>query len=572
MIELASPDLIDGLRTRRRQLGLRLAIGLAVAGAFAPTLGLGYCAAWLAGWYAVQGAELLWIRHVLRRSAAQQPFTALPCLLLVATTNLVFNLMAVRAILTEDPWLVIAAVWLLTGALLNAVAMSRASGGLFLAGVAPTALSCALVLAVAVHSGASPSKLVGIGAGAALLFVATFVLRRLSLEAYLQARAASEAKSLFLANMSHEIRTPLNGVLGMVQAMQLEPVPARLRERLQVIDRSGQALLTLLNDILDQSKIEAGKLELDPQPFDLAAQIDDLREVFGALCANKDVMLETKVAAELRGLWLGDALRLRQILSNLLSNAVKFTEHGAVRLTARQAADQVVLEVSDTGVGIAPERLAHVFETFTQADAGVSRTYGGTGLGLSICRDLVALMGGGIDVRSPPGEGTTFTVSLPLRRAEPAARPEPAAQVHTFGAGLKVLVAEDHRINQLVLQLLLEQLGAEPVFVEDGAQAVLRWRQEPFDLLILDVQMPVMDGVRAAKEIRLAERREGRPHTPTIALTGNTLDHQVAAYREVMDAVVAKPLDVATLTRAMSEVLKPAAPQAARETPPLRSA
>ncbi|HEY8618293.1 ATP-binding protein [Phenylobacterium sp.] len=563
MTLVASQDLLDGLRTRRGQLRLRLAIGLAVAACFGLSLGWPFVGAWLAAWYLIQGLEAAWLRRALARNAAGTAVSLLPPLALVVATNLVFNVMAARAVLTGEPWIMMAGVWLLTGALLNAVAMSRASNAVFLAGVAPTVLTCAAVVAEAVRDRAPAEGVLAVTAGAVLLFIAAVVLRRLSLEAYLEARRASEAKGQFLANMSHEIRTPLNGVLGMVKVMQTEPLEPGQRERLAVIERSGQALLSILNDILDQSKITAGKLELIPAPFDLEALVSDLREVFGALCADKDVILEAHVAPAARGAWTGDVLRLRQVLSNLLSNAVKFTEHGAVRLAADAADGELRLIVSDSGVGIAPDRLPHVFDTFVQADASITRAYGGTGLGLTICRDLVELMGGRITVESRPGEGTTFSVALPLTRAAEAAPSPPLADDTPEARGLRALVAEDHRVNQLVLQLLLQQLGVQATIVDDGAQALARWREGGFDLVILDVQMPVMDGVSAALAIRREEAALALPPTPIIALTGNALPHQVEAYRRQMNAVVAKPVELPKLAAALTEVMNHAERQAA---------
>jgi signal transduction histidine kinase/ActR/RegA family two-component response regulator len=559
MNRLASPDLVEGLQSRRAQVRLRLALGAAVALSLGPSLGWTFVLAWLAAWYLVQAAEIAALGRILRRQRQGRPFRAAPPLLVVVATNLVFNLVAARAMLTGDPWLITAGVCLLTGALLNAVAMSRASTALFVAGVAPSALTGLLLLPVAMRGGATSSDLMAMGTSAGLLLVAAVVLRRLSLQAYLEARRASEAKGQFLATMSHEIRTPLNGVLGMAQVLRTEPLSESQRERVEIIQRSGQALLSLLNDVLDQSKIAAGKLELSPAPFDLERLLHDLQEVFGALCANKDVVLEVSAAPGLQGAWMGDALRIRQVVSNLLSNAVKFTDHGTVRLEARLEDTEVVLAVSDTGPGIPADQLERIFESFVQADAAVAGVYGGTGLGLSICRDLAALMGGAVAVSSVPGEGSTFTVRLPLARSEASLPPEsPARALPAARPGLRVLAAEDHPVNRMVLQLLLGQLGLHTTVVEDGAKALEAWRAEPWDLLILDVQMPVLDGVTAARRIREAEALEGRPRTPIIALTGATLEHQVAVYTEWMDAVVAKPVELAQLAAAVSALAPPA--------------
>src|SRR5215469_654336 len=231
------------------------------------------------------------------------------------------------------------------------------------------------------------------------------------------AEAANEAKSAFLATMSHEIRTPLNGVLGMTQAMAADGLSPVQKERLEVIRQSGEALLAILNDVLDLSKIEAGRFELESVEFDLADLMKGAHSAFTAIANRKGLSFDLTIEAAARGVYLGDPTRVRQVLYNLISNALKFTEHGEVRVTAA-VADRaaLVLTVADTGVGIAEERLAGLFEKFTQADASTTRRYGGTGLGLAICRELVQLMGGAIRAESEPGQGSRFTVSLPIAK------------------------------------------------------------------------------------------------------------------------------------------------------------
>jgi signal transduction histidine kinase/ActR/RegA family two-component response regulator len=383
---------------------------------------------------------------------------------------------------------------------------------------------------------------------------------------------ASKAKSTFLATISHEIRTPLNGVLGMAQVMRLDALSPVQSERLDVVQRSGEALLALLNDVLDMSKIEAGKIELELTDFDLSRSIGAACEAFAALTADKGVAL-TFEDSEAQGVFRGDPTRVRQIVFNLLSNAAKFTERGQIRVTAARTQAGVRLTVADTGIGMSAEAVGRMFEKFSQADASITRRFGGTGLGLSICRELTTLMGGTIAVESTPGEGSTFTVELPLPYVGLAA-PSPQAVVADPGAALelretpmRILVAEDNQINQLVLRSLLQFAGNIDVeMVEDGALAVEAWEGGAWDLILMDVNMPRMDGVTATQRIRAREAEIGRPRIPIIALTANALTHQVAEYRAAgMDGHLAKPIDAAKLFQALDDALGGAAGQ---DSPP----
>ena len=344
-----------------------------------------------------------------------------------------------------------------------------------------------------------------------------------------KAEAANQAKSAFLATMSHEIRTPLNGVLGMAQAMAAERLPAAQRQRLAVVRESGEALHAILNDLLDLAKIEAGRLELEAIDFDLAQTVGAAGQAFSAIAAQRGLSLEVEVEDGL-GVRLGDPTRVRQILQNLVSNALKFTEKGGVSITACADGDGVAISVRDTGVGMDAATLTRLFERFTQADSSTTRRFGGTGLGLSICRQLSALMGGAISAQSEPGVGSVFTVRLPLPRTGDAG-PANAVEAATTApaAGLRILVAEDNRTNQLVIQTLLGQVGITPAVVGDGREAVEAWTAGDFDLVLMDVQMPQMDGPTAAGEIRRLERKTGRARTPILALTANAMTHQIAS-------------------------------------------
>ena len=379
---------------------------------------------------------------------------------------------------------------------------------------------------------------------------------RQALERERSALRAADEMSGFLATMSHEIRTPLNGVLGMVQVMGRGELSPLQRERLGVIETSGEALLSLLNDLLDLSKIEAGKIELEDGVVDVQDLADGARAMFAALVQEKDVILALTVAPSARGFWTGDSKRIGQVAHNLISNALKFTEHGSVQVEFSHVDGRLILRVSDTGIGIPAESLACIFDRFVQADASTTRRYGGSGLGLAICRDLVALMRGDIAVESTVGVGTVFTVTLPLARAEAPERPQPAPQPSSEPAlghaPLRVLAAEDNATNQLVLKVLLGQVGIEPFIVANGQEAVDAWRDGPWDVVLMDIQMPVMDGITAVKTIRAAEIERGCGRTPIIALTANAMSHHLDNYLNAgMDALVPKPVNFAHLLETM---------------------
>ncbi|HEX7947607.1 MAG TPA: ATP-binding protein [Phenylobacterium sp.] len=368
------------------------------------------------------------------------------------------------------------------------------------------------------------------------------------------AEAANRAKSDFLATMSHEIRTPLNGVLGMAQAMERDPLAPMQRERLKVIRESGAELMDLLDDLLDLSRIDAGRLKLETHDFDLRAEVAAAHAAFAAEAQGKGLAYPLVVDPAVNGLWRGDSARVRQILSNLISNAVKFTHEGEVAVRLAKSASGIRLEVVDTGIGIAPDRVARLFEKFVQADASATRAYGGTGLGLAICQELCRAMGGAITVGSAPGSGSTFSLELPLRQVA-SAEPEeflPPAWSGPAEGMMRVLAAEDNPVNREVLKALLAQFDLEPTMVENGAEAVRAWESAHWDLILMDVQMPVMDGPTAAMTIRAREALTGRARTPIVAVTANTQAHQVASYRAAgMDDVVGKPINVAELFAAM---------------------
>jgi signal transduction histidine kinase/CheY-like chemotaxis protein len=378
-------------------------------------------------------------------------------------------------------------------------------------------------------------------------------------QALLRAEAGSRAKSEFLTIMSHEIRTPLNGVLGMVQAMERDRLTPTQRKRVDIIRKSGQSLLALLNSVLDLSKIEAGKLELEIAEVNISSVAQAALDIFAGDAADKGLKFALHISPDAQGVYSGDSQRVGQVLYNLISNAVKFTQQGSVTVAIERRDEILSMQVTDTGIGICDEQLDGLFEKFSQADPSVTRRFGGTGLGLAICQQLAVMMGGDISVQSVEGRGSSFTVALPLLRLRAGAamlEPTPGEVEVTKVRALRILAAEDNPINQLVLQTLLQQVGVEPVMVADGEQARAAWRSQDWDLILMDIQMPVMDGVTASRAIRNEETAAGRPRTPIIAITANVMRDQVQAYLAAgMDDVVAKPIEVGRLVAAIKAAL-----------------
>jgi len=376
---------------------------------------------------------------------------------------------------------------------------------------------------------------------------------RLAVEA---AERANAAKGAFLANMSHEIRTPMNGIVAGADMLARCKLDAEAQRLVEIIRTSGHTLNALLSDILDLARIEAGQLSLESKPFQLGDLVRGAADLARLRADERGVELHTLIAEPVDSWVLGDATRIRQVLMNLLGNAVKFTERGRIEVAAEPVGgDRIRIMVRDSGIGFDPEFKRRLFERFQQADESITRRFGGSGLGMAISRDLVSCMGGELDCESEPGVGSTFWFELSLPKADSSDRE--IAGVEDFGADarLQILAADDHPTNRQVLELMLKD-ACDLTVVENGAQALLAYEAGRFDLVLMDMQMPVMDGLEATRRIRRSELGRSAPRTPIIMLTANALPEHIALSLDAgADRHVEKPITLTRLLSAMAELL-----------------
>jgi signal transduction histidine kinase/ActR/RegA family two-component response regulator len=561
---------------RQRQFATRVVVASVIAGIFFGFTGWLFASIWFAAYVGLQLVERALFEDVDVASLLTSTGRYRQALLLLAANTLLFGAFGLAEALKGGPWGVACACLLWGGSVMNSVVTSNGSRDAFAWQAAPSAF---FYLAAPAFTSAAGAPWIDSGAiivaGALNFMIGVTVwgasqklfdaehAARLKLERKKrEAEAATEAKSAFVAMVSHELRTPISAILAGAGEIERLAGDAAARSNALLIKDSARMMRTLLNDLLDLSKIEAGRMSVETIPFDLRGLILDTVRFWSAETRKKGLRLRLSGAAGVPQFALGDPTRLRQILNNLISNALKFTAEGSVTLAIavrRTGAFAVEAEFSvvDTGPGMTPEQIGRLFRAFEQLGAATARTHGGTGLGLAISRDLAELMGGRLTVTSTPGRGANFTLSIPLEVTSAPAASELVSLGRPQGERrLSVLVADDHEVNRRAFSLMLSALEVEVTTAENGLRALELLEAVPFDLVLMDVHMPVLGGIETVRRLRAGASVNRR--APVIALTAASGAEDLAlCLASGMDAFVTKPVDGAELFAAIDEVLRP---------------
>jgi signal transduction histidine kinase/ActR/RegA family two-component response regulator len=574
---LAAERLARVMTVRHRQFAMRVVVGAVVAGLFFGFTGWMFATVWFVGYTALQLFEDTAYgtdpARILKSRAGYRG-----TLYLLALNTILFSGFGLKEALSGGAWGVACACLLWAGAIMSSVVVSNGSKDAFVYSALPSALfyltaplftlmvNAPWIDAGAVIVAGGLNLMVGVTVWAASqkLYEAELAAREELERKKLEAEAATAAKSAFVAMVSHELRTPISAILAGASEVEKTFEPG-LRSNGVLISDSARMMRTLLNDLLDLSKIEAGRMSVETIPYDLRSLVLDTLKFWSKQMAKKGVRLRLLGAGSLPRWVEGDPTRLRQILNNLFSNAIKFTAQGSITLklsvTARAGGMlDVGFDVIDTGPGMSEDQLSRLFTAFEQLGAATARTHGGTGLGLAISRDLAQLMGGDLTASSAEGQGATFSLCIPLRKAAPVAVQD-AEDAEVAAGGemyrpLRILIADDHEFNRRAFSLMLQAAAAEITAVEDGQKALEALDIAVFDVVLMDVNMPEMGGLEAVRRLRAA----GGPNasTPIIALTAAGGAEDIAACRAVgMDGFVTKPVEGAELFAAIEQVLCP---------------
>ncbi len=554
--------------SRRGNLYLRVLAAVAIALMLHVFIAMRGTWIWAGAYAAALVVELLLIRALLRPGSRRGLILRGAVAVMPVVTSAIFGFLALPLFASHERFAPTLGGLLLAGALLNVIVVNSSLRSATISAAAPHVIYLMIAPFIARANNPGARLADALWLGVLLLIVSVFVAAR-TLERALRAEAAAKeeaerrrheaeeavaAKSAFVAMISHELRTPISAILAGAARLHSDLPDAVSKTHAQLIGDAGAMMRTLLNDLLDLSRLDAGRMAVEQAPFDLRQAMADTLRLWRPDAQKKGLRLRVEGAAHLPRWVAGDSMRLRQVLNNLLSNAIKFTAHGAVtvRLSAREEGDHLVLEavVADTGPGLTEEQLSRLFTPFDQLASSVVREHGGSGLGLVISRELARLMGGDLTVTSKPGKGSRFRLEIQVEAAEPEEGFVGGAAIE----GARVLVVDDHVVNRRAIELVLQSFGIQPTLAESGERALELLQSEVFDVLLMDVYMPGMDGRDATRQLRAAEGPNR--DIPVIAVTASATPKDWEACRAAgMNAHVAKPIDPSQLHAALSEVL-----------------